>query len=140
YALYRMRFRGVSVLRQYFLVPLMFPEVVTGVALLVWFIELPVFGLAGRMILGHLILTMPSVILTVGATLEATATDLEDAAVGLGASRARAFWSVTLPLIRPGVVAGALFAFIISFNTFTLSYFLYSADAKPLPMWVFEYM
>jgi ABC-type spermidine/putrescine transport system permease subunit II len=60
--------------------------------------------------------------------------------VGLGASRARAFWAVTLPLIRPGVVAGALFAFIISFNTFTLSYFLYSADAKPLPMWVFEYM
>lgn len=140
YALYRLRFRGVAVLRQYFLVPLMFPQIVTGVALLVWFSELPVFGLAGRMILGHLILTMPYVILTVGATLEATGIDLEEAAVGLGASRARAFWAVTLPLIRPGVVAGALFAFIISFNTFTLSYFLYSADAKPLPMWVFEYM
>jgi putative spermidine/putrescine transport system permease protein len=140
YALYQSRFRGVAVLRQYFLVPLMFPQIVTGVALLVWFSEMPVFGLLGRLALGHLILTMPYVILTVGATLEATGTDLEEAAVGLGASRPRAFWAVTLPLIRPGVVAGALFAFIISFNTFTLSYFLYSADAKPLPMWVFEYM
>jgi putative spermidine/putrescine transport system permease protein len=140
YALYQSRFRGVAVLRQYFLVPLMFPQIVTGVALLVWFSEMPVFGLLGRLALGHLILTMPYVILTVGATLEATGTDLEEAAVGLGASRPRAFWAVTLPLIRPGVVAGALFALIISFNTFTLSYFLYSADAKPLPMWVFEYM
>jgi putative spermidine/putrescine transport system permease protein len=140
YALHQSRFRGVAVLRQYFLVPLMFPQIVTGVALLVWFSEVPVFGLLGRLALGHLILTMPYVILTVGATLEATGTDLEEAAVGLGASRPRAFWAVTLPLIRPGVVAGALFAFIISFNTFTLSYFLYSADAKPLPMWVFEYM
>ena len=140
YALYRFRFRGMAVLRQYFLVPLMFPQIVTGVALLVWFSEMPVFGLLGRLVLGHLILTLPYVILTVGATLEATGTDLEEAAVGLGASRPRAFWAVTLPLIRPGVVAGALFAFIISFNTFTLSYFLYSADAKPLPMWVFEYM
>jgi putative spermidine/putrescine transport system permease protein len=140
YALYRSHVRGMAVLRQYFLVPLMLPQIVTGVALLIWFSELPVFGLLGRLAIGHLILTMPYVILTVGATLEATGTDLEEAAVGLGASRPRAFWAVTLPLIRPGVVAGALFAFIISFNTFTLSYFLYSADAKPLPMWVFEYM
>jgi putative spermidine/putrescine transport system permease protein len=140
YALHRVRFRGLAVLRQYFLVPLMFPQIVTGVALLVWFSEMPVFGLLGRLVIGHLILTLPYVILTVGATLEAAGTDLEEAAVGLGASRPRAFWAVTLPLIRPGVVAGAVFAFIISFNTFTLSYFLYSADAKPLPMWVFEYM
>ena len=140
YALYRFRIRGMAILRQYFLIPLMLPQIVTGIALLVWFRH----ELAGvqdeRLVLGHLILTMPYVILTVGATLEATGTDLEEAAVGLGASRPRAFWAVTLPLIRPGVVAGALFAFIISFNTFTLSYFLYSADAKPLPMWVFEYM
>jgi putative spermidine/putrescine transport system permease protein len=140
YALYRFRVRGMVVLRQYFLVPLMFPQIVTGVALLVWFSEVPEFGLLGRVILGHMILTLPYVILTVGATLEATGTDLEEAAIGLGASRPRAFWAVTLPLIRPGVTAGTIFAFIISFNTFTLSYFLYSADAKPLPMWVFEYM
>jgi len=140
YALHRYRFRGISLVRQYFLLPLMFPQIVIGVALLVWFSQVPAIGLLTRLILGHMVLTLPYVILTVSATLEATGTDLEEAAIGLGASRARAFMLVTLPQIRQGVMAGCIFAFIISFNTFTLSYFLYSVDAKPLPMWVFEYM
>jgi putative spermidine/putrescine transport system permease protein len=140
YALYRQRFRGMALLRQYFLLPLMFPQIVTGIALLVWFSHIKAIGPVTRLVLGHLILTLPYVILTVGASLEATAEDLEEAAVGLGASRARAFLLVTLPLIRQGVVAGAIFAFIISFNAFTVTYFLYSGDALPIPIWVFEYM
>jgi putative spermidine/putrescine transport system permease protein len=140
YGLHRYRFRGIAVVRQFFLVPLMFPQIVTGVALLVWFSQVPALGLFTRLVLGHLVLTLPYVIITVSATLEATGVDLEEAAIGLGASRARAFVLVTLPLIRQGVIAGSIFGFIISMNTFTLSYFLYSVDAKPLPMWIFEYM
>lgn len=140
YALYRYRFRGVAVIRQYFLLPLMLPQIVTGIALLVWFSELRALGPLTRLILGHLILTLPYVILTVGASLEASRPDLEEAAIGLGASRPRAFWSITIPLIREGIVAGAIFALIISFNAFTVSYFLYSGDALPLPVWLFEYM
>jgi putative spermidine/putrescine transport system permease protein len=140
YALYRYRFRGMAVVRQYFLLPLMLPQIVTGIALLVWFSELRALGPLTRLILGHLILTLPYVILTVGASLEASRPDLEEAAIGLGASRPRAFWSITIPLIREGIVAGAIFALIISFNSFTVSYFLYSGDALPLPVWVFEYM
>ncbi len=140
YALYRFRVRGMALLRQYFLIPLMLPQIVTGIALLVWFSELRVIGPLGRLILGHMILTLPYVILTAGASLEASRPDLEEAAVGLGATRPRAFLLVTLPLIREGVVAGAIFALIISFNAFTVSYFLYSGDALPLPVWVFEYM
>ena len=140
YALYRFRVRGMALLRQYFLIPLMLPQIVTGIALLVWFSELRVIGPLGRLILGHMILTLPYVILTAGASLEASRPDLEEAAVGLGATRPRAFLLITLPLIREGVVAGAIFALIISFNAFTVSYFLYSGDALPLPVWVFEYM
>jgi putative spermidine/putrescine transport system permease protein len=140
YALYRYRFRGMAVVRQYFLLPLMLPQIVTGIALLVWFSELRALGPLTRLILGHLIVTLPYVILTVGASLEASRPDLEEAAIGLGASRPRAFWSITIPLIREGIVAGAIFALIISFNSFTVSYFLYSGDALPLPVWVFEYM
>jgi putative spermidine/putrescine transport system permease protein len=140
YALYRYRFRGMALLRQYFLIPLMLPQIVTGIALLVWFSHVKWFSPLARLVVGHMILTLPYVILTVGASLEATGGDLEEAAVGLGASRPRAFLLVTLPLIRHGVVAGAIFAFIISFNAFTVSYFLYSGDALPLPIWVFEYM
>ena len=140
YALYRYRFRGIAILRQYFLLPLMFPQIVTGIALLVWFSQIRAIGPLTRLTLGHMILTLPYVILTVGASLEATGTDLEEAAIGLGASRPRAFLSVTIPLIRPAVAAGAIFAFITSFNAFTVSYFLYSGDALPLPIWVFQYM
>jgi putative spermidine/putrescine transport system permease protein len=140
YALYRHRFRGMAILRQYFLLPLMFPQLVTGIALLVWFSEIKAIGPLTRLIIGHMILTLPYVIMTVGASLEATGTDLEEAAIGLGASRVRAFLTVTVPLIRQGVVAGATFAFIISFNAFTVSYFLYAAEALPLPVWVFEFM
>jgi putative spermidine/putrescine transport system permease protein len=140
YALYRFRFRGMAVVRQYFMIPLMFPQIVTGIALLVWFSQLRWLSPMARLVIGHMILTLPYVILTVGASLEATGTDLEEAAVGLGANRPRAFLLVTLPLIRHGVVAGAIFAFITSFNAFTVSYFLYSGDALPLPIWVFEYM
>ena len=140
YALYRFRIRGMAILRQYFLIPLMLPQIVTGIALLVWFSQLKSVGPLTRLILGHMILTLPYVILTAGASLEASRPDLEEAAIGLGASRPRAFFLVTLPLIREGVVAGAIFALIISFNAFTVSYFLYSGDALPLPVWVFEYM
>jgi len=140
YAMHRYRFRGMAILRQYFLLPLMFPQIVTGIALLVWFNHLTALGPFVRLILGHMILTLPYVVVTVGASLEATGTDLEEAAIGLGASRLRAFLLVTLPLIRQGVIAGAIFAFIISFNAFTITYFLYSGDALPLPIWIFEYM
>lgn len=140
YALYRYRFRGMAVLRQYFLIPLMLPQIVTGIALLVWFSQLRIIGPLARLIIGHMILTLPYVILTVGASLEASRPDLEEAAIGLGASRPRAFFLITLPLIREGVVAGAIFALIISFNAFTVSYFLYAGDALPLPVWIFEYM
>jgi len=140
YGLYRFRFRGMALVRQYFMIPLMFPQIVTGIALLVWFSQLRWLTPMARLIIGHMILTLPYVILTVGASLEATGGDLEEAAVGLGASRPRAFLLVTLPLIRQGVTAGAIFAFITSFNAFTVSYFLYSGDALPLPIWVFEYM
>jgi putative spermidine/putrescine transport system permease protein len=140
YALHKYRFRGMALLRQYFLLPLMFPQIVTGIALLVWFNHITGLGPLARLILGHMILTLPYVLVTVGASLEAAGTDLEEAAIGLGASRLRAFLLVTLPLIRQGVVAGAVFAFIISLNAFTITYFLYAGDALPLPIWIFEYM
>jgi putative spermidine/putrescine transport system permease protein len=140
YALYRYRFGGMAVLRQAFLLPVMFPHLVIGVALLVWFTQVPDIGPIARLTLGHIIITLPYVILTVGASLETTGMDLEEAAIGLGASRSRAFLAVTLPLIQQGVAAGAIFAFVTSFNAFVVSYFLYSGEAMPLPMWMYGYM
>jgi putative spermidine/putrescine transport system permease protein len=140
YALYRFPFRGSELLKQYFLLPVLLPQLVTGIALLIWLTEAGLLGPLGRLILGHAILTLPYVVLNVGASLEAGGIELEEAAVGLGASRPRAFLLVTLPLIAPAVAAGAILAFVISLHTFVLSYFLYAPEALPLPIWIFEYM
>ena len=140
YALYRRRIRGLALIRQYFLLPLMLPQIVSGIALLVWFSHLRVVPAGARLMIGHMILALPYVILTVGASLETSREDLEEAAVGLGASRKRAFVLITLPLIRHAVFASAAFAFIVSFNSFTVSFFLYSGESMPLPIWIYEYM
>jgi putative spermidine/putrescine transport system permease protein len=140
YAFFKYPFPGARLLKQYFLLPVICPQLVTGIALLVWFTEVQVVDPLVRLIFAHAILILPYITLTVSASLEASGTDLEEAAIGLGASPVRAFFAVTAPLIGSAIGAGAIFAFIVSFNTFTLSYFLYSGPALPLPIWIFEYM
>lgn len=140
YALHKYVFPGKEIFRNLFLLPLMFPQLVIGVGLLLAFSELQLFGFFARLVIGHVVLTIPFVILTVGASLEMHQTDLEEAAMGLGAGPLQTFFHITLPLIRPGIVAGAIFAFVTSFTQFTVTFFLYSGAAKPLPMWVYEFI
>lgn len=140
YAFHVLNFPGKNALRQMFMLPVILPQLVSGVALLLFFSEIGLLGARPRLIIGHSILVLPYVLLTVSATLDVIGVELEEAAIGLGANPVRAFFLVTFPLLMPAIVAGALFAFIISFNTFTVSYFLFSGEAKPLPMWVYEYM
>ena len=63
---------------------------------------------------------------------------LEEAARTLGASGMNAFFQIVLPLARGGIISGALLVFILSFNEFTLSYFLYTVDGFPLSVWLFQ--
>ncbi|MCC7023499.1 MAG: ABC transporter permease [Thermomicrobiales bacterium] len=138
YALHKYAFPGKEVFRNLFLLPLMFPQLVIGVGLLLVFSEFRWFGYFERLVIGHVILTIPFVILTVGASLEVYEQDLEEAAMGLGANPVQTFFLVTLPLIRQGIIAGAIFAFVTSFTQFTVTFFLYSGSTKPLPMWIYE--
>jgi putative spermidine/putrescine transport system permease protein len=138
YALHKYVFPGREVFRNLFLLPLMFPQLVIGVGLLLVFSEYRLFGFFERLVIGHVIMTIPFVVLTVGASLEMYERELEEAATGLGANAVQTFLRVTLPLIRPGIIAGAIFAFVTSFTQFTVTFFLYSGATKPLPMWVYE--
>lgn len=140
YALHVFDIPGKQFLRQTFMLPVVLPQLVTGIGILLFFSEVGIIDARYRLIIGHSLLVLPYVLLTVSATLEAVGVDLEEAAIGLGADAVRAFLLVTLPVLAPTVSAGALFALVISFNTFTLSYFLYSAHALPVPIWIFEYM
>ena len=138
YALHKYAFPGKEVFRNLFLLPLMFPQLVIGVGLLLVFSEYRLFGYFTRLVIGHVILTIPFVVLTVGASLEMFERELEEAARGLGANQVQTFFRVTLPLIRSGIIAGAIFAFVTSFTQFTVTFFLFSGATKPLPMWVYE--
>jgi putative spermidine/putrescine transport system permease protein len=132
----RVPFRGRSLLRAYFLAPLMLPGLVLGLALYVFYIVTNV-GLARTlpgMVIGHVLVTVPYVIGTVSAALYNFDVSLEDAARSLGAGPVRAFRAITLPSISPGIMAGSIFAFIVSFGQFDISLFLSTPNITPLPI------
>src|SRR5262249_32485994 len=92
------------------------------------------------LVIGHIIITMPFPVRTISAVTENLDPALEDAASSVGASPWRTFLSVTLPLIKPGVIAGFLFAFIHSWNDFSVSIFLTPRELQPLSIKIYEYL
>jgi putative spermidine/putrescine transport system permease protein len=117
---------GARLLTAVFLSPLMLPAILTGLALFQVFmlagIGRPLWGL----VVGHTLVAVPYVLRTTLAVL--------------GAPPARVFREVTLPLIRPGVMAGGIFAFIVSFDQFPISLFLVVPNGETLPVVLFNYI
>lgn len=138
YALSRGAWRGRDVLRLLFVLPLVFPQIVIGVGLLLFFSALRLLTPLERMIVGHATICLPYVLLIVSANLELYDRSVEEAALGLGAGPVRTFVLVTLPLIHPALLAASIFAFIFSFTNFTISFFLTAGGLKTLPLWMFE--
>jgi putative spermidine/putrescine transport system permease protein len=118
----------------------MLPGVVLGLALYTFYIslDLPFSRRLSGLLIGHVILTMPFVIGTVSAALYNFDVTLEEAARSLGAGPLKAFRTVTLPIIVSGVLAGFIFAFIISFGAFDMSLFLATPDLTPLPIAMYQ--
>lgn len=137
YALVRRRVPGATTLSALFMAPLIFPAVVIGVALLQFYMLVGLRGSFTALILAHVVITVPYVIRTVLASLEGVDPSVEDAARCLGASPRVAFTRVTLPLIRPGLVAGGLFSFIVSFDNVPVTIFLLSVRQTTLPVKIF---
>ena len=138
YALVRYRFKGKIFVEQLVTLPLVFPLIVLGVSLLVMASRMGLGGGFWAIVIAHVIITFPFVVRNCIASLEGVSSTLEEAAWTLGASWPRSFWEIILPLMRPGILAGMLIAFIISFNEFTVSYFLYTVDIFPFPIWLFS--
>lgn len=108
------------------LLPIIIPTIVTSVSIYFLFIELGLVGSAFGMAVGTAVTTVPIVVLIVSSTLQAFDVRLEHAAMSLGANPRRVFGLVTLPLIAPGVVSAALFAFLHSFGELLIPLFLSS--------------
>ncbi|KXU85939.1 ABC transporter permease [Caballeronia megalochromosomata] len=138
YALSRYRFRGKAMIEQLVALPLVYPLVMLGLSLLLVFNVLPVeLGLL-RLIIAHVILVLPFTVKNCAASVAAIGPEFEEAACLMGASPRRAIVDVVLPLMRPGILAGMLFAFIISFNEFTVTFFLYDINTMTLPVWLYS--
>ncbi len=123
-----------------FMGPLLVPSVIFALAL--YQVMLNVFGITSivALIIGHIIITMPYPVRTITAVTEGLNPALEDAASSVGAPPWRTFLSITLPLIKSGVIAGFLFAFITSWNDFNVSIFLTPRELQPLPIKIYEYL
>lgn len=139
-ALARYRFLGRTVLNGLFMSPLLLPSLILGIALLQFYMWAGIGKSPGTLILGHLVLTTPYVIRLVGTSLSGFRDELELAAQNLGATPFQTFRWVTLPLIRPGLLAGVAFAAIISFDEVNVSLFLASPTTVTLPVRIFGYI
>ncbi|MGR6429760.1 ABC transporter permease [Rhizobium sp. PAMB 3174] len=136
-AFFRYEFRGKKLLQALLLPPIAIPWLITGTAMLVFFYGIGIGRGLHAIILGHVALALPYVIIVLNARLQTFAPELEEAARSLGASQWQITRRVTLPYLAPGVVAGGLFAFAVSFDQFVVSYFLATPGQTTLPVEIY---
>ncbi len=134
----RAEFRGKALLMTILISPMVVPVVIIGVASYLFFAPLGMGNSYLSLILVHAVLGVPFVIITVSATLQGFNYNLVRAAASLGASPLTAFFRVTLPLIAPGVISGALFAFATSFDEVVVTLFLAGPEQITLPRQMFS--
>ena len=116
-----------------FLSPLMIPHIIIGLGLYFFYVHLGIVHTRVGLILAHTTLAVPFVVLTVAATLANFNANLIRAAAGLGARSLTVYRKVVLPLILPGVLSGALFAFVVSFDELIVALLLSGPEQRTLP-------
>ena len=129
----RTQFRWKSAYERALLLPMVLPPVALAAGMLATVRLTPLWGSHVALALAHSVLAIPVAYLVLGASLRQLDPNLEAAARGLGASPLQAFRYVTLPLIAPAVLAGTLFAFVISLNEITITLFLATRYTETLP-------
>jgi putative spermidine/putrescine transport system permease protein len=142
----RYRFRGRGAISMLLLAPLTIPGIAVGLGiyvLAIWIEEQTSAALAGSLtllILAHVMICLPWVVRLCLASLSTHERDAEEAAASLGATPAMVVWRVTLPAMRSGIIAGALFAFIVSFENLEMTLFLIAPGMTTLPIQVLQYL
>lgn len=136
-ALVRGRFPFKGTINALLLTPLIFPGLILGVALLLYFQMLNA-PLLMRVTAAHILLGIPFVVRSVISSLDLFDIRIEEAAIIHGASPVRAFFKVTLPSIQPGIVAGAIFAFVVSFGEINATLFLTGPGLSTLPIQIYS--
>jgi spermidine/putrescine transport system permease protein len=130
------RFRGKTLVEQVMFLNIAAPEIVLGASLLGLFVTINLARGFMTLLLAHVAFSIAYVTVTVRARLAGFDRSLEEAAADLGASPWTTFGKITLPLIMPGILAGALMAFALSIDDFVTSNFV-NGNAVPFPVWVY---
>jgi spermidine/putrescine transport system permease protein len=137
-SLQRYRFPGYTLAESILYIPVIIPEVVMGISLLVFFAMINFQLSLTTITLSHIAFNIPFVTLVVRARLHGFDKSIEEAAMDLGANWFITFWRVTLPTIMPGVLAGSLLAFTLSLDDYVITYFTAGPGSTTLPLRVFS--
>lgn len=135
--MFRYRFPARRALGLLIFIPMVMPEILMGVSLLILFVNLKVSLGYFTMIIAHTTFCFPFVLVGVQARLEGIDPFLEEAAMDLGATPVQAFWKVIVPYLMPAIIAGALMSFTLSFDEYIVSTFLTNASSQTLPLKVY---
>jgi len=132
----KLRFSGL--LETVTVLPVMIPEIILAVAFLALFTAAGLKLGMGTLVLAHVTFCTPYIFLLVKGRLAGMDANLESAARDLGATPVKAFFTVTLPLILPGVLSGAMLAFAMSLDDFVISFFVTGSNVNPLPLKIYS--
>lgn len=137
FVLARQRMLGKTAAMAFILSPLIIPRIIIAIALFYFYARIGLVGSSIGLVLGHAVLAIPYVVVTVMAVLKTYDERLDQAAGSLGANRFQTLWHITFPLIRTGLIAAFLFAFITSLDELTIALFVSGGLATTLPkqMW-----
>jgi spermidine/putrescine transport system permease protein len=133
----RYNFPGKRFFNTFVLAPMIIPQIITGISLLILLnaVNLPKGYV--YLIIGHVVLTLPYIVITVSSQLYGFPRELEEAALSLGANEMQTFFEITLPLIAPSILAGMLFAFTVSFQEFVATQAWATPSTYTLPIRIF---
>lgn len=124
----------------FLLSPLSMPLIVVGFALLFFLSALGLGVSFLSLLIAHTVISVPYIIRTVAGVYRSLSPDFEETAAVLGANRVQIFWYITLPMIKPGVFAGMLFAMLISIDNLPISFFFGSFETNTLPVVMLSYL
>ena len=136
-ALNKFQYKYKNVINGLLYLPILIPEIVMGLSLLVLFSQAHIPLGKTSLILAHITFCVSFVVITVNARLEGMRPELEQAAMDLYATPFQTFRYVTLPLAMPGIVAGALMAFTLSIDDFIISFFVAGPNSTTLPLYIY---
>lgn len=142
----RYRFAGGQWVNTLLLSPLLIPGIVAGIAIYLFYLraenllDTDIVGTYGGLVIAHVCLTIPWTVRLVSASMQGLDPSIEEAARNLGANGRQAFLRITLPMLRPAIVAAALFSFIVSFENLELSLSLVGPGNTTLPIAIMQYL